>query len=470
MMPADRNDSRVERAHDLYAEFQRRVQDGESLDFDEFLARHPLLGVELRHVHRTTQRLERMERALGLSERSDRPESDPHDGDDEGRARDRDARRSMKALVAEIAARTVPYERYEIEKKIGQGSMGEVFRVEDRDLRRRLAMKVLSRGVGRSSSGRYERALKRFIAEAQVTGQLDHPCIVPVHEFGVTPDDRAFFTMKLVKGRELLGVIDELHDPERAALPGAWDLPRVLRLMVKVCEALAYAHHKKVIHRDLKPTNIMVGRFGAVYVMDWGLARIVESTHDDVVLAGGDVTFRVMSDREGVNESQDGRGRIKKGFSIGTPAYMAPEQSGAESARIDVRADIYGLGAVLYHVLAGHAPYTKPGKRASRTAVLFALQQGPCEPLEEVAPGAPQGVRAIVQKAMARSPLDRFQSMEEMGEAIRGYVEGRGDEATDAPSERGAGSRALVVKAVAIAIVGALVGYLAATIGGGSGP
>ncbi|HZN57638.1 MAG TPA: serine/threonine-protein kinase, partial [Planctomycetota bacterium] len=160
--------------------------------------------------------------------------------------------------------------RYDMKEELARGGMGIILRVWDRDLNRQIAMKVLPPGARGSPAGALPEHLPRFLEEAQVTAQLDHPGIVPVHELGVDANGRLYFTMQLVKGGELKGIFELA----RAGKDG-WNVPRAVGVVVKACQAVAYAHAKGVIHRDLKPANVMVGRFGEVYVMDWGLARVL---------------------------------------------------------------------------------------------------------------------------------------------------------------------------------------------------
>jgi len=250
-----------------------------------------------------------------------------------------------------------------------------------------------------------------------------------------------------------------MQDAQKRERPNAWSLHRVLSLILKACEAMSYAHHKGVLHRDLKPTNIMVGRYGAVYVMDWGLARILGSDHEDVLLAGGDITFRVTSDRDGLlREAKEDHNRTRKGASVGTPAYMAPEQCGGDSETIDERADVYGIGAILYHVVAGHAPYTEPGRRIGIEAVVFRLAQGPPESIDAVAPKAPAELRAIIRTAMARAPGARFQSMQDLANELAAFLEGRGTGTAGEDTRSGRKARVVALVAAAAASAAAI-GY-----------
>src|SRR5262245_30873177 len=175
------------------------------------------------------------------------------------------------AILRRLRAHGSKESRYQKRGEVARGGMGMIQKVWDEDLRRELAMKVVLGESGPASTREISpKTLGRFLEEAQVTGQLDHPGIVPVHELGLDDQGGVFFTMRLVKGRTLRDVFDELAKGEQG-----WTQTRVLGLLLKVCEALSYAHAKGVIHRDLKPANVMVGKFGEVFVMDWGLAKIL---------------------------------------------------------------------------------------------------------------------------------------------------------------------------------------------------
>ena len=196
-----------------------------------------------------------------------------------------DAGGDAKAVEG-LAAKPRTDSRYVFKGEIGRGGMGVVLRVFDAELRRTLAMKVVL-GSGGASTGDTPAVdpeqLSRFLEEAQVTGQLDHPGVVPVHELGVDQDGQVYFTMRLVKGRTFREVIDLVHQ-EGEGRGESWAITRALGHLLKVCEAMAFAHDKGVVHRDLKPANVMVGEYGEVYVMDWGIARVHgrEDTHSRV--------------------------------------------------------------------------------------------------------------------------------------------------------------------------------------------
>ncbi len=298
--------------------------------------------------------------------------------------------------------------------------MGEILEVFDEDLRRELAMKVIS---GRQRSSRAPspatanevdaRLLTRFLEEAQITGQLDHPGVVPVHELGLGDNGEVFFTMQLVRGRDLEAIFD-LVPEEREG----WSMTRALGALLKACDAVAYAHSKGVVHRDLKPANIMVGHFGEVYVMDWGLARV--ANHEDRR------DLRIRTARLEDPGAQDADALLTMdGDIIGTPAYMAPEQASGKVGVVDERTDVYAVGAMLYRLLAGTAPYLTTARKRRASELLRDLLEGPPARLENLAPRLPIELVAICEKAMARDPDDRYATMGELSEDLRAFLENR---------------------------------------------
>ena len=225
------------------------------------------------------------------------------------------------------------------EGMLGRGAMGEVHRVRDVRLNRRMALKVLKWMF-------HHRPLtvQRFLDEAQATAQLQHPGIVPVHDLGVLPDGRTYFTMREVAGRTLGEVIVEVH---RASGPRGWaaaasgaSLRRLIEYLRTASEAVGYAHERGVVHRDLKPDNIMIGAHNEVFVMDWGIAKVVG--RPDLGVEALELTGRSEA--------------TQVGAVFGTPAYMAPEQAAGKPESVGAAADIYALGATLYHLVTGEAP------------------------------------------------------------------------------------------------------------------
>jgi serine/threonine protein kinase len=229
--------------------------------------------------------------------------------------------------------------------------MGVVYRATDTALGRVVAVKVLQEKFGTGSG-----AARRFADEARITGQLQHPAVPPVHDLGTLPDGRPFLAMKLIKGQTLDALL--AARPEPAAGRG-----RFVAAFEQVCQAVAYAHDHNVIHRDLKPANVMVGDYGEVQVMDWGLAKVLAGGSRDLPEAGAGETasgLRIRSLRE-----TDGS-LTQAGSVLGTPAYMPPEQALGAVLKIDARSDVFGLGAVLAVILTGKPPFTSGSAETTR--------------------------------------------------------------------------------------------------------
>ena len=308
-------------------------------------------------------------------------------------------------------------ERYVFESEIGRGGMGSVFRVRDNHLRRTLAMKV-AHGTSESQSGGEPSVLDRFLEEAQVTGQLDHPGIVPLHELGIDAKGRLYFTMRLVRGRHL-GEVFELARGNREG----WSRERILVVLIRVCEAMSYAHAKGVIHRDLKPANVMTGRFGEVYVMDWGLAKV--RGREDRARSAENQPSIVRTGRTASSGSRSGALETSLGTVFGTPAYMSPEQARGDVDRVDERSDVYSIGAILYHHLTGEPPYLHGQAGVPVETVLAWLLEGPPPRVREIAPDTPPELAAICERAMAREPDERYGGMQQLAEELRSYLVGR---------------------------------------------
>ncbi len=235
--------------------------------------------------------------------------------------------------------------RLQLLGEIARGGMGAVLKGRDPDLGRDLAVKVLLE----SHRDRPD-LIRRFIEEAQIGGQLQHPGIVPIYELSAFADRRPYFAMKLVKGRTLSGLLLERGD-------GAQDLSRFLSIFESVCQTIAYAHARGVIHRDLKPSNIMVGSFGEVQVMDWGLAKVLPQGG-----AADDVSAGKTRERDTViatarSERDSDSDLSKAGSVMGTPSYMAPEQARGEVERLDERCDVFALGSILCEILTAEPAF-----------------------------------------------------------------------------------------------------------------
>jgi len=410
-----------------FAEFLRLRSEGKAASIDEFCALHPGDETALRVLYSVFEHgksaaeppslVGRLERLFGATvKETGSLDSLVATKESEG----------TSGSAQDPARRTGP--RYDERGEVARGGMGVIVRVWDRDLNRTLAMKVLQSSQPSPRTGSPSRPppeqLARFLEEAQVTAQLDHPGVVPVHELGVNEDGRVYFTMQLVKGREMR----EIFEMARAEREG-WNLPRAVGVIVKACQAVAYAHAKGVIHRDLKPANVMVGRFGEVYVMDWGLAKIIGKKplldlRPKLDGSAASLTTVQSSQRTG-DEDSDAALITMDGTVIGTPAYMAPEQAAGQVEEVDHASDVYALGAIIYTLLAGHPPYVPPGVRISARTLLSRVLDGPPAPLHKAAPGAPAELVAICEKAMARAKHQRYPSALELAEDLQAHLDGR---------------------------------------------
>lgn len=329
------------------------------------------------------------------------------------------------AVLERLRERGRAPKRYSIRQEIGRGGMGRVLSARDDELRRDVAMKVMREDIGGGPESSSMRSLRlaRFLEEAQVTGQLDHPGIVPVHELGVDEQGRVYFTMKLVRGEDLGRVIEHA----RARRDG-WSETRVIGVLLRVCEAMAYAHSKGVIHRDLKPSNIRVGRYGAVYVMDWGLARVNGRSDERDLrvreLASAAASEPVVSERA-LYAQGDSPLQTMDGTPIGTPMFMSPEQALGELHRLGPTTDVYGVGAILYTVLTGQMPYVDPQEPLDGMGIVRKIRAGAPRDVLALAPDATPELAAICEKAMRREPQERYADMEELAEELRAYLEQR---------------------------------------------
>ncbi len=276
--------------------------------------------------------------------------------------------------------------------------MSVIHRVFDRAIRRHVAMKVLSPECSARDAG-------LFVEEARITGQLDHPNIVPVYSIACDGEGRCDrFMMKMVEGRTLRDIFSGY---EGETLTGR-KLEELLRVLLKVCDAVSFAHSRGVVHCDLKPSNIMVGTHGQVYVMDWGVALSSPGGP-----AAGDMHTGTA------RSSSAGRSAVS-GKAIGTPAYMSPEQAKGRTHQIDERTDVFGLGGMLYHLLTYRPPYQGRGVRR----LLQLAQAGNVVPPQKLVSPRPLSPRLceIAMKALAPDPDDRHQSVDDFKEAVEDFL------------------------------------------------
>jgi serine/threonine-protein kinase len=302
-----------------------------------------------------------------------------------------------------------------------------VWRVRDKVLHRVLAMKVLRADFVHSQHMR-----ARFLTEARITAQLQHPGIVAVHDQGELADGRIWFTMKEVRGRTLRAVIEEVHSAAHAdgfvEAPSGWTFRRLLDAFARISQAVAFAHSKGVMHRDLKPDNLMVGQFGEVLVMDWGLARRYDTPASEAngEANGEDDSLPGFSSvdlpPEPAPPSLRSEDLTRYGDVLGTPAYMPPEQALGQRELHGPHSDVYALGAILYHLLSGRAPYIGSGHGALRQLI-----SGPPPPLAHVLllrPPVPEELVRICERAMRREIRERYPGAEPLSHEIVAFLEG----------------------------------------------
>jgi len=300
--------------------------------------------------------------------------------------------------------------RYKIMGMLGHGASGEVRQARDRALNRLVAMKTL-----RDDLADREGMVNRFVREARIVAQLEHPAIVPVHDLGQLPDGRWYIIMKEIHGRTLRKLVKELHEARGngafVPLEDGWSFRRVIDAFRTVCSALGFAHAKGVLHRDVKPDNIMIGSFGEVLLVDWGLAKVIGEEEGELSGAEAD-----ESDDSGA-WLEDKATCTRHGVIVGTPAYMSPEQARGETDQVSIRSDIWSLGGVLYTILYGRAPY-----RGRSKDVLRKVAQTPPDPVEGIA--VPEPLVEIWRKAMRMRPEDRYPDARALIADIDAWVEG----------------------------------------------
>lgn len=302
----------------------------------------------------------------------------------------------------EVSATT----RLAVERRIGRGGLGDVHVARDTATGRDLAVKFLSAWAVTQEDLR-----ESFQFEATVTSQLEHPNIVPVYATGSTDDDRPFYCMRLIQGRTLGAAIADFHDPHRAHDPAAERTTRYRELLGQfalVCKAIAYAHDRGVIHRDIKPANVMLGRFGEVVVLDWGLASRID--RDDRARHSGEQSIVMPT------VALDTAPAVAKRAVSGTPAYMSPEQHDG-AAPVGPASDVWGLGATLYHLITGQPPF-EGDLGAIREKVLSGAVPAPTR----VKRGVSRALEAVCQKAMARHPADRYDTPLDLARDIDAYL------------------------------------------------
>jgi WD40 repeat protein len=406
----DRSQVLVELVH---IDLERRLKAGEPVRVEVYLLRYPELGAaesvlellaaeyRLRRRHEANVTAEEYGRRfpqyraelaslLDPPPAADQKEGDPLAATDVFAAAP--AEPTVETPAAPLPdAPVVTTSRYRVAHRHARGGLGEILVARDEVLHRDVALKVLQPGRAQDRDSR-----SRFLREAHLTGQLEHPGVVPVYGLGQLGDGSPVYTMRLIRGDTFLEAAQRFHAAVPSGRSPAWrgqGFRQLLQRFLSVCDTIAYAHSRGILHRDLKPSNILLGEYGETLVVDWGLAKAVapvaEAEADSAAAAPGPAASE--------GETQDGA-------VVGTPAYMPPEQAVGDWARVGTASDIYGLGATLYLLLTGQAPFQDLQLRD----VLDKVRRGDFPPPRQVNRHVPPALEAVCLKAMARRPEDRY--------------------------------------------------------------
>lgn len=301
--------------------------------------------------------------------------------------------------------------RYLIGKELGRGGMGAVFEGWDVQLQRRVAIKII-----REEECTKPNSLLRFFREARIASRLRHPGIISIHEFDITEDGQAFIVMGMLYGPTLNELLDSIQDR-------VTELPSLISTFFQVCQAIAYAHSQGVIHRDLKPANIIVGRFGVVTVLDWGLAKVIGEQEPPPDIAGTDS----LHDSAASHTKADGTVaepyflRTEVGTIFGTPSYLAPEQAAGDIDRIDKRSDVFGLGSILCEILTGRPPFLGKSLLEIHSKAMSGDTQEAIAMLDSCM--GPRPMVILAKQCLSPNPADRPQDASYLVNAITEYLE-----------------------------------------------
>ena len=319
--------------------------------------------------------------------------------------------------TSRLFARRDFFQKYDILEKLAGGGQGDIWRVWDFELRRCAAMKRMSEKTITSQSAVY-----RFLAEAQIASQLEHPGILPIFDVGLDPDGRPYYTTQLLPGTTLEDVWRQVHEPRASE----WNINRALELMLRICDVMSHAHSRGVIHRDLKPSNILIGAFGDVRVIDWGSAHVLDAAKKYFEEAFVPLNWQPIETDRGQAmwaEPQSPLGTAQSGYP-GTLLFVPPEIIAGKLQELGPATDVYSLGVMLYHLLAGRLAYSKPDGSPPEQAELRPLiLQGPPEPVRSVNRRVSRDLAAICEKAMAHNKPDRYRTMQELAGDIRAFME-----------------------------------------------
>jgi serine/threonine-protein kinase len=304
-------------------------------------------------------------------------------------------------------------DRYTLTTLHAKGGIGQVWLARDTVLDREVALKEL-----RPEQATNATVMRRFLQEAKVTGQLDHPGVVPIFELGRSdgaagPDQCPYYTMRFIRGSTLSEAVARYHKDRARGVGRRVDLVAILQAFVGVCNTVAFAHNRGVLHRDLKGSNIVLGDFGEVVLLDWGLAKLVDAPATDDPDLDPAATIARLASTAGAEA-----GLTAAGQALGTPAFMAPEQARGRIDQIGKHTDVYGLGAILYEILAGRAPF----EGHSLEEVLRQVRDEQPTPPRESWKRVPRALEAICLKAMAKEPADRYASAADIASDIRHWL------------------------------------------------
>ncbi|WDE97221.1 protein kinase [Lentisphaera profundi] len=324
--------------------------------------------------------------------------------------------------------------KYKIVKMLAKGGMAYVFHAIDTNCQRSVALKMMI-----EDKNKEDELVRRFIEEAQITSQLDHPSIVPIYEFSRAPNGQPFYVMKLVKGETLENIITELKEGNPKYIK-KFPLLRIIDIFIKVCDAIAFAASKNVVHRDLKPDNIMIGQYGEVFVMDWGISKLCnimetkELIRNQVPTELDDSFIRTISIYSEAKISSTFHGQI-----LGSPIYMAPEQM-CPDYEIDPRADIYALGGILYSLLTLSPPHQSTNLKEIFQDKIKGNIIAPSKRIKllnknkEIS--VPSSLESVIQKAMAVNPDKRYQKASSLKHDLENWINGYATEAEGASQVR----------------------------------
>jgi serine/threonine protein kinase/tetratricopeptide (TPR) repeat protein len=399
---SDHNPSEAEPIGQIADEFVDAIRQGQPPSVEEFARRYPEHAEQIREMLPALVLMEKAKATTG----------------------------PKGATVIEMSTPPGSPPGYELLDEIGRGGMGVVYRARDAALDRDVAVKLLSDRYPADSP-----ATQRFLSEARISGQLQHPGIPAVHQVGTLADGRPFLAMKLIKGSTLEAILKQLWDgleirPTPRTDPAA-ERGRLLAIFEAVCQAVGYAHAHRVIHRDLKPANVMVGAFGEIQVMDWGLAKVLGEPTPPTAVAQAAAETQAWTE---VSPTPEGGAHTQAGSLVGTPAFIAPEQAVGEIERVNERSDVFGLGAVLAVLLTGKPPYVGDTFESVRVKAVRGKLEDCFARLD--ASGAEPELVALCKRCLAFEPADRPADAGAVAAAVAGLRAAADERARWAELER----------------------------------